>query len=123
MTDNDLMTDLGWLHDHMGFGSGNPAEIRVVVAMSGGVDSSVVAGLLKHAGYDVVGVTLQLYDHGEAVQRKGSCCAGQDYLSDYSMIPITLKGGQYQTCLNVSWTLKVQLDFLAFLVSQFHGET
>ncbi len=51
---------------------------RVVVAMSGGVDSSVVAALLKQAGHDVIGITLQLYDHGAATQRKGSCCAGQD---------------------------------------------
>jgi tRNA-specific 2-thiouridylase len=64
------MTDLGF---------DKPASrTRVVVAMSGGVDSSVTAALLARAGYEVVGVTLQLYDHGAAVGKKGACCAGQD---------------------------------------------
>jgi tRNA-specific 2-thiouridylase len=58
--------------------AGNPADHRIVVAMSGGVDSSVTAALLAGAGYDVVGITLQLYDHGAATGRKGACCAGQD---------------------------------------------
>src|SRR5262249_21464398 len=57
---------------------GDPAEHRVVVAMSGGVDSSVTAALLVRAGYEVVGITLQLYDHGAATGKKGACCAGQD---------------------------------------------
>ncbi|UWQ16629.1 tRNA 2-thiouridine(34) synthase MnmA [Jannaschia sp. M317] len=55
-----------------------PADTRVVVAMSGGVDSSVVAAQLAEEGYDVVGVTLQLYDHGAALAKKGACCAGRD---------------------------------------------
>jgi tRNA-specific 2-thiouridylase len=57
---------------------GLPVGSRIVAAMSGGVDSTVVAALLHKAGYDVVGVTLQLYDHGAALKKKGSCCAGQD---------------------------------------------
>ncbi|WP_197272437.1 tRNA 2-thiouridine(34) synthase MnmA [Brevundimonas sp. AAP58] len=57
---------------------GLPLGSRIVAAMSGGVDSTVVAALLHKAGYDVVGVTLQLYDHGAALKKKGACCAGQD---------------------------------------------
>jgi tRNA-uridine 2-sulfurtransferase len=58
--------------------AGRPSDTRVVVAMSGGVDSSVTAALLADAGYEVVGITLQLYDHGAAMHRKGACCAGRD---------------------------------------------
>ena len=57
---------------------GSPTDHRIVVAMSGGVDSSVTAALVAKAGFDVVGITLQLYDHGAAVGKKGACCAGQD---------------------------------------------
>ena len=69
--------DSGRVANSLGFHK-EPAQTRVVVAMSGGVDSSVVAALLRRDGYDVIGVTLQLYDHGAATHRKGSCCAGQD---------------------------------------------
>ena len=66
-------------HPPIDFGLPRAAsETRIVVAMSGGVDSSVVAALAAKTGAEVIGVTLQLYDHGEAAKRSGSCCAGQD---------------------------------------------
>jgi len=72
----DLADDIA-TPDLMGFDKA-PQQTRVVVAMSGGVDSSVTAAVLKQAGYDVVGITLQLYDHGMAVGKSKACCAGQD---------------------------------------------
>ncbi|MGJ3232398.1 MAG: tRNA 2-thiouridine(34) synthase MnmA [Oceanicaulis sp.] len=71
------MAEFGLVGDFLNLG-GKPEDHRVVAAMSGGVDSSVVAAVLHRAGYSVVGMTLQLYDHGEAIHRKGACCAGQD---------------------------------------------
>ena len=67
----------------------DPKETKVVVAMSGGVDSSVTAAILVKAGFDVVGITLQLYDYGQAVQRKGACCAGSD-ISDARQVASNL---------------------------------
>lgn len=60
--------------------NGERSKTRVVVAMSGGVDSSVAAALVRRAGYETIGITLQLYDHGQALARKGACCAGQDIM-------------------------------------------
>ncbi len=57
---------------------GDPAGVRIVVAMSGGVDSSVAAAIVARAGFETAGITLQLYDQGELARRKGACCAGQD---------------------------------------------
>ncbi|MGI9484121.1 MAG: asparagine synthase-related protein, partial [Hyphomicrobiales bacterium] len=77
------MNDIAHAYDEatglnsLGFAA-KPGDTRVVVAMSGGVDSSVAAALLARQGYDVVGITLQLYDHGAAVSKARSCCAGQD---------------------------------------------
>lgn len=80
MSNAETLTALDALPDiDLGLGTRDArASQRVVIAMSGGVDSSVAAALVKRAGYDAVGITLQLYDHGEAIRRKGACCAGQD---------------------------------------------
>ena len=69
----EISNEVGDLH----FAKPNK-DVRIVVAMSGGVDSSLVAAILKDQGYEVIGITLQLYDHGSAIHKKGACCAGQD---------------------------------------------
>ncbi len=98
---------------------GRPQDTRIVVAMSGGVDSSVVAGLLKHEGYDVVGITLQLYDHGEATHRKGACCAGQD-IQDARRVCETLGIPHYVLDYEERFRTSV-ID--RFAESYLHGET
>jgi tRNA-specific 2-thiouridylase len=96
-----------------------PAETRVVVAMSGGVDSSVVAALLKEQGYQVIGVTLQLYDNGEAEHRKGACCAGQD-IHDARRVAAQLDIPHYVLDYEDRFRKKV-ID--RFARSYAHGET
>ena len=101
---------------HLG---GRPADTRVVVAMSGGVDSSVVAALMKAEGYDVVGITLQLYDHGEASGRKGACCAGQD-IQDARRVADRLKIPHYVLDYEARFAKAVMG---AFADSYLQGET
>jgi tRNA-specific 2-thiouridylase len=98
---------------------GAPGDARVVVAMSGGVDSSVVAALMKAEGYDVVGVTLQLYDYGEAVGRKGACCAGQD-IQDARRVADKLQIPHYVLDYEARFA---QAVMGAFADSYLHGET
>jgi tRNA-specific 2-thiouridylase len=98
---------------------GEPHATRIVCAMSGGVDSSVAAALLKHAGYDVIGITLQLYDHGEAVRRKGACCAGQD-IHDARRVAAQLDIPHYVLDFESRFRASVIDDFIA---SYSTGET
>lgn len=97
----------------------SPQDTRVVVAMSGGVDSSVVASLLHEQGYDVVGVTLQLYDHGAALAKKGACCAGQDI---YDARMVAEKRGFPHYVLDYESTFRDQV-MEDFADSYLRGET
>ena len=83
---------------------------RVVVAMSGGVDSSVAAALVKASGYETIGITLQLYDHGEAVRRKGACCAGQD-IHDAKRVAASLEIPHYVLDYESRFQEQVMEDF------------
>lgn len=101
-------------------GFNKPAnQTRVVVAMSGGVDSSVVASLLHAEGYEVIGVTLQLYDHGVAVGRKGACCAGQD-IQDARRVAETLGIPHYVLNYETRFRDAVMDDFVETYLA---GET
>lgn len=93
--------------------------MRIVAAMSGGVDSSVTAALLARAGYEVVGVTLQLYDHGEAAKKKGACCAGQD-IYDARRVAETLGIAHYVLDYESRFKKAVMEDFAS---AYARGET
>ena len=88
------------------------AFMRIVVAMSGGVDSSVVAGLLSEQGHEVIGVTLQLYDHGAAAKRKGACCAGED-IHDAKRVADRLNIAHYVIDAEARFRASVMEDFAA----------
>jgi tRNA-specific 2-thiouridylase len=99
--------------------SGRPSEHRIVVAMSGGVDSSLAAALISAAGYETVGITLQLYDHGAAMARKGACCAGRDIM-DARRVADTLGIAHYVLNYEDRFQESVISDFAS---SYLAGET
>ena len=99
--------------------AGNPSKHRVVVAMSGGVDSSVTAALLVEAGFDVVGLTMQLYDHGKTVQKTGACCAGSD-INDARLVSSKLGIPHYVLNYESIFQDQVMNDFVD---SYIRGET
>jgi tRNA-specific 2-thiouridylase len=96
-----------------------PSDTRVVVAMSGGVDSSVAAALLHEQGYDVIGITLQLYDYGEALAKKGACCAGKDI---YDAKRVAEERGFPHYVLNYESNFKESV-IENFVASYLKGET
>ena len=98
---------------------GDPSNHRVVVAMSGGVDSSVTAALLVEAGYEVVGLTMQLYDYGKALQKKGACCAGSD-INDARLVSSKLGIPHYVLNYESIFQDQVMNDFAD---SYLRGET
>lgn len=112
----DMQTDAAL--NSLGFAK-PPSETRVVVAMSGGVDSSVVASLLHEQGYDVVGITLQLYDYGEALAKKGACCAGKDI---YDAKQVAQERGFPHYVLNYESNFR-QSVIDDFVTSYLKGET
>ena len=98
---------------------GSPSNHRIVVAMSGGVDSSVTAAILVEAGFDVIGLTMQLYDHGQALKKKGACCAGSD-INDARLVASQLDIPHYVLNYETLFKDKVIEDFAD---SYLRGET
>ena len=107
MSDNNAPTSQ--TRNSLGFAK-SPSETRVVVAMSGGVDSSVVAAMLNDEGYEVIGITMQLYDHGVAIDVKGACCAGAD-IHDARMVAALLDIPHYVLDYESLFKSQVMEDF------------